>query len=108
MSMDVTTAAPLHDSLSPIEDIIDDARGGKFTVLVDDEDRENEGDLIIPAECVTAEAINFMARFGRGLICLPLARERVEKLGLPLMAQHNGSRDKTAFTVSIEARDGIS
>jgi 3,4-dihydroxy 2-butanone 4-phosphate synthase/GTP cyclohydrolase II len=108
MSMDVTTAAPLHDSLSPIEDIIDDARGGKFTVLVDDEDRENEGDLIIPAECVTAEAINFMARYGRGLICLPLARERVEKLGLPLMAQHNGSRHKTAFTVSIEAREGIS
>src|SRR5260221_1465232 len=108
MSMDATTTAPLDETLSPIEDIIEDARQGKFTVLVDDEDRENEGDLIIPAACVTAEAINFMARFGRGLICLPLARERVEKLGLPLMAQPNGSRHKTAFTASIEAREGIS
>lgn len=106
--MALTTDLPTHDLLSPIEDIIEDARQGKFIILVDDEDRENEGDLIIPAECATADAINFMARFGRGLICLPLARERVEALGLPLMAQHNGSRHKTAFTVSIEAREGIS
>ncbi|MBI3512535.1 MAG: 3,4-dihydroxy-2-butanone-4-phosphate synthase [Proteobacteria bacterium] len=105
--MDVETKASLQDMLSPIEDIIEDARKGKFIVLVDDEDRENEGDLIIPAACVTAEAINFMAKFGLGLICLPLARERVEQLGLPLMAQNNGSRHKTAFTVSIEAREGI-
>jgi 3,4-dihydroxy 2-butanone 4-phosphate synthase/GTP cyclohydrolase II len=105
--MDVKTAELHQDMLSPIEDIIEDARRGKFIVLVDDEDRENEGDLIIPAECVTAEAINFMAKYGRGLICLPLSRERVEQLGLPLMAQHNGTRHKTAFTVSIEAREGI-
>jgi 3,4-dihydroxy 2-butanone 4-phosphate synthase/GTP cyclohydrolase II len=107
MTMDVTTRASLQDMLSPIEDIIEDARRGKVIVLVDDEDRENEGDLIIPAECATPEAINFMAKYGRGLICLPLARERVEELGLPLMAQNNGSRHKTAFTVSIEAREGI-
>jgi 3,4-dihydroxy 2-butanone 4-phosphate synthase/GTP cyclohydrolase II len=104
----VANPLELHqDMLSPIEDILEDARQGKFIVLVDDEDRENEGDLIIPAECVTPEAINFMAKYGRGLICLPLSRERVEQLGLPLMAQHNGTRHKTAFTVSIEARDGI-
>jgi len=105
--MEVKTAELHQDMLSPIEDIIEDARRGKFIVLVDDEDRENEGDLIIPAECITAEAINFMAKYGRGLICLPLSRERVERLGLPLMAQHNGTRHKTAFTVSIEAREGI-
>jgi 3,4-dihydroxy 2-butanone 4-phosphate synthase/GTP cyclohydrolase II len=107
MSMDVDVKASLQDMLSPIEDIIEDARRGKFIVLVDDEDRENEGDLIIPAECVTPEAINFMAKFGRGLICLPLSRERVEELGLPLMAQNNATRHKTAFTVSIEAREGV-
>jgi len=105
--MAVTTAELHQDMLSPIEEIIEDARRGKFIVLVDDEDRENEGDLIIPAECVTPEAVNFMAKYGRGLICLPLARERVEQLGLPLMAQNNGTRHKTAFTVSIEAREGI-
>jgi 3,4-dihydroxy 2-butanone 4-phosphate synthase/GTP cyclohydrolase II len=104
----VANPLELHqDMLSPIEEILEDARRGKFIVLVDDEDRENEGDLIIPAECITPEAINFMAKYGRGLICLPLARERVEQLGLSLMAQHNGTRHKTAFTVSIEARDGI-
>src|SRR5471030_2351049 len=104
----VANPLELHqDMLSPIEDIIADARQGKFIVLVDDEDRENEGDLIIPAECVTAEAVNFMAKYGRGLICLPLSRERVEQLGLPLMAQHNGTRHQTAFTVSIEAREGV-
>ncbi len=107
MTMDVDTKASLQDMLSPIEDIIEDARRGKCIVLVDDEDRENEGDLIIPAECATAEIINFMAKYGRGLICLPLARERVEQLGLPLMAQNNGTRHKTAFTVSIEAREGV-
>src|SRR5260221_7927319 len=76
-------------------------------ILVDDEDRENEGDLVIPAEMATAEAINFMARFGRGLICLTMERQRVEQLGLPLMAQRNGTRHQTAFTVSIEAREGV-
>lgn len=92
---------------SPIEEIIDAARNGKMFVLVDDEDRENEGDLIIPAQMATPDAINFMAKHGRGLICLALSRERVEQLRLPLMAQHNESRLQTAFTVSIEARDGI-
>jgi 3,4-dihydroxy 2-butanone 4-phosphate synthase/GTP cyclohydrolase II len=98
-----------HDSfLSSIEDIIEDARKGKLFILVDDESRENEGDLIIPASMATPETINFMARYGRGLICLSLNGERVQKLGLPLMAQRNESRHGTAFTVSIEARHGIS
>ncbi len=94
-------------ALSPIETIIDEARNGRMFILVDDEDRENEGDLVIPAQMATPDAINFMARFGRGLICLTLASDRVKQLGLPLMAQHNGTRHATAFTVSIEARDGV-
>ena len=94
-------------TLSPIEAIIDEARNGRMFILVDDEDRENEGDLVIPAQMATPDAINFMARFGRGLICLTLAADRVKQLGLPLMAQHNGTRHSTAFTVSIEARDGV-
>ncbi|TRW14379.1 3,4-dihydroxy-2-butanone-4-phosphate synthase [Glacieibacterium frigidum] len=89
------------------EEIIDEARNGRMFILVDDEDRENEGDLVIPAQMATPDAINFMARYGRGLICLSLASERVKALGLPLMAQHNGTRHATAFTVSIEARDGV-
>jgi len=95
------------DVISPASDIIDDAKAGRMFILVDDEDRENEGDLVIPAQMATAEAINFMARFGRGLICLTMERERVEQLGLPLMAQRNGTRHQTAFTVSIEAREGV-
>ncbi len=94
--------------VSPIEEIIEEARNGRMFVLVDDEGRENEGDLVIPAQMATPEAINFMAKHGRGLICLALARERVEALGLPLMAQRNESRHETAFTISIEAREGIS
>ncbi len=94
--------------LSSIEEIIEDARKGKLFILVDDEGRENEGDLVIPASMATPETINFMARYGRGLICLSLTGERVQKLGLPLMAQRNESRHGTAFTVSIEARQGIS
>jgi 3,4-dihydroxy 2-butanone 4-phosphate synthase / GTP cyclohydrolase II len=93
--------------LSPVEEIIEEARNGRMFILVDDEDRENEGDLVIPAQMATPEAINFMARFGRGLICLALTRERVEQLGLPLMARENMSRHQTAFTVSIEAREGV-
>ena len=89
------------------EEIIDEARNGRMFILVDDEDRENEGDLVIPAQMATPDAINFMARYGRGLICLALATERVKALGLPLMAQHNGTRHATAFTISIEARDGV-
>jgi 3,4-dihydroxy 2-butanone 4-phosphate synthase / GTP cyclohydrolase II len=92
---------------SKIEEVIEEARNGRMFILVDDEDRENEGDLVIPAQMATPEAINFMAKYGRGLICLALTRQRVEDLRLPLMAQHNASRLQTAFTVSIEARDGI-
>ena len=88
------------------EDIIEEARRGRMFILVDDEDRENEGDLVIPAQWATPEAINFMARHARGLICLALTRERVEQLGLPLMSQNNRTRHSTAFTVSIGARDG--
>jgi 3,4-dihydroxy 2-butanone 4-phosphate synthase/GTP cyclohydrolase II len=89
------------------EDIIEEARKGRMFILVDDEDRENEGDLVIPAQWATPETINFMAKHARGLICLALTRERVEQLGLPLMAQNNGTRHQTAFTVSIEAREGV-
>ena len=96
-----------YSGLSPIEEIIDEARNGRMFILVDDEDRENEGDLIIPAQMATPDAINFMARYGRGLICLSLTKERVDQLGLPLMSRNNGTRHETAFTVSIEARDGV-
>jgi 3,4-dihydroxy 2-butanone 4-phosphate synthase/GTP cyclohydrolase II len=92
---------------SPIEEVIEEARNGRMFILVDDEDRENEGDLVIPAQMATPEAINFMAKYGRGLICLALPRERVEHLKLPLMPQQNASRLRTAFTVSIEAREGV-
>ena len=94
--------------ISPPEEIIEDTRNGKMIVLVDAEDRENEGDLIIPAQMATPDAINFMAKFGRGLICLTLMQERADQLGLELMSQNNRSRHQTAFTVSIEAREGIS
>lgn len=96
-----------HHYMSPIEEIIEEARNGRMFILIDDEDRENEGDLVIPAQMATPEAINFMARYGRGLICLSMTRQRVEQLGLPLMAQHNAERHQTAFTVSIEAREGV-
>lgn len=93
--------------LSSIEEIIDDARNGRMFILVDDEDRENEGDLIIPAQMATPEAINFMAKFGRGLICLAMTPKRIKELGLELMPQSNASRFQTAFTVSIEAKEGV-
>jgi len=93
--------------LSSVEEIVEEARNGRIVVLVDDEDRENEGDLYIPAQMATPEAINFMAKHGRGLICLALTHERVDQLGLPLMARENGTRHQTAFTVSIEAREGV-
>ncbi|WP_341366543.1 3,4-dihydroxy-2-butanone-4-phosphate synthase [Yoonia sp. BS5-3] len=96
------------DAISNIEDIIEDARNGRMFILVDHEDRENEGDLVIPAQMATPDAINFMAKYGRGLICLTLPGERIDALGLPLMASHNSSRHETAFTVSIEAREGVS
>jgi 3,4-dihydroxy 2-butanone 4-phosphate synthase/GTP cyclohydrolase II len=95
------------DIISPIEEVIEDARNGRMFILVDDEDRENEGDLVIPAQMATPDAVNFMAKYGRGLICLAMTRHRVEELKLPLMPQHNASRLQTAFTVSIEAKDGV-
>ncbi|MGH7056361.1 MAG: 3,4-dihydroxy-2-butanone-4-phosphate synthase, partial [Acetobacteraceae bacterium] len=102
--MKITT---FSDYLSRAEELIEEARAGRMFVLVDDEDRENEGDLIVPAQFATPDAVNFMAHHARGLICLALARQRVEQLGLPLMSPANRSRHQTAFTVSIEARDGV-
>src|SRR5271156_2200879 len=93
--------------LSSTEDVLEDARNGKMIILVDEEDRENEGDLVIPAQMATPDVINFMAKYGRGLICLALTSDRVKQLGLPLMAKDNLSRHQTAFTVSIEAREGV-
>jgi len=89
------------------ERILDEARNGRMFILVDDDDRENEGDLVIPAQMATPDAINFMARHGRGLVCLALTAARVEQLGLHLMSRSNGTRHETAFTVSIEARHGV-
>ena len=97
-----------RDAISSIEEIIEDARNGRMFILVDHEDRENEGDLVIPAQMATPEAINFMAKYGRGLICLTLPGDRIDALGLPLMASYNSSRHETAFTISIEAREGVS
>ncbi len=96
-----------EEVISPTPEIIEDAKRGRMIILVDDEDRENEGDLVVPAQHATPEAINFMAKHGRGLICLAMERTRVEQLGLPLMSQRNGTRHQTAFTVSIEAREGV-
>ncbi|TXT40099.1 MAG: 3 4-dihydroxy 2-butanone 4-phosphate synthase / GTP cyclohydrolase II [Comamonadaceae bacterium] len=101
----MTTLAPV--TISPVEDIVADMRAGRMVILVDEEDRENEGDLIMAADHVTAEAVNFMARFGRGLICLTLTKERCERLQLPPMAARNGDKKGTAFTVSIEAAEGV-
>ncbi|MBQ2260903.1 MAG: 3,4-dihydroxy-2-butanone-4-phosphate synthase [Loktanella sp.] len=112
MSSTFETPGPVEidwsDAISKIEDIIDDARNGRMFILVDHEDRENEGDLVIPAQMATPDAINFMAKHGRGLICLSLPGSRIDALGLPLMASNNSSRHETAFTVSIEAREGVS
>jgi 3,4-dihydroxy 2-butanone 4-phosphate synthase / GTP cyclohydrolase II len=94
-------------ALASPEEIINEARNGRMFILVDDEDRENEGDLVIPAQMATPDAINFMATHGRGLICLALTKARVEHLGLDLMSRNNGTRHETAFTVSIEAREGV-
>lgn len=102
--------APLENpavAISPVEDIVAELRAGRMVILVDEEDRENEGDLVLAADHVSAEAINFMARFGRGLICLTLTRERCERLQLPPMVPRNGTKMGTAFTVSIEAAEGV-
>ena len=100
-----TPLAPVQ--ISPVEDIVADMRAGRMVILVDEEDRENEGDLVLASDHVTPEAINFMAKFGRGLICLTLTRERCEYLKLPPMAARNGTVYSTAFTVSIEAAEGV-
>ena len=105
MTASVSALAPV--AISPVEDIVADMRAGRMVVLIDEEDRENEGDLVLAAEHVTPEAINFMARFARGLICLTLTRERCEYLRLPPMASRNGAQHGTAFTVSIEAATGV-
>ena len=102
-----TVERNFSDVISPIEEIIEDARNGRMFVLVDHEDRENEGGLVIPAQMATPEIINFMAKYGRGLICLTLTSERVTALGLQLMSTYNSSRHETAFTISIEAREGV-
>src|SRR5690606_4327869 len=99
--------ATFRELVSPTEEIIEEARNGRMFVLVDDEDRENEGDLVIPAQMCTPAAINFMATHGRGLICLALPGSRIDALGLPLMSPKNSSRHETAFTLSIEAREGV-
>ena len=94
-------------AISPVEEIVAEMKAGRIVILVDEEDRENEGDLVLASDHVTPEAINFMARFGRGLICLTLTRERCEFLKLPPMAARNGTVYSTAFTVSIEAAEGV-
>jgi 3,4-dihydroxy 2-butanone 4-phosphate synthase/GTP cyclohydrolase II len=99
--------ADFSDAISPIEEIVEEARNGRMYILVDAEDRENEGDLIIPAQFATPAAVNFMARYGRGLICLSLTRDRARALQLDMMARENRESMKTAFTVSIEAREGV-
>jgi 3,4-dihydroxy 2-butanone 4-phosphate synthase/GTP cyclohydrolase II len=101
----MTALAPV--AISPVEDIINEMRAGRMVILVDEEDRENEGDLVLAADHVSADAINFMARYGRGLICLTLTRARCELLQLPPMTARNGDKKGTAFTVSIEAAEGV-
>ncbi|MEL7258184.1 MAG: 3,4-dihydroxy-2-butanone-4-phosphate synthase [Pseudomonadota bacterium] len=100
--------AELRAAISSTEEIIAEARAGRMFILVDHEDRENEGDLVIPAEFATPDVINFMATHGRGLVCLPMTADRIDRLGLPMMVMNNSSRHETAFTVSIEAREGVS
>ncbi|NKX43428.1 3,4-dihydroxy-2-butanone-4-phosphate synthase [Roseicyclus persicicus] len=95
------------DAISSIEEILEEARNGHMFILVDHEDRENEGDLVIPAQWATPDVINFMATHGRGLICLSMTSARIDQLGLPLMSTNNSSRHETAFTLSIEAREGV-
>jgi len=98
----------MSTGLATIPEAIADIRDGRFVIIVDDEDRENEGDLAIAAEKVTADAINFMASHGRGLICLPIIGQRLDALQIPLMVEHNTAKFATAFTVSIEAKHGVS
>ncbi len=106
--MDEFVTRSLSEYLCSAEELIEEARNGRMFILVDDEDRENEGDLVIPAQFATPDAVNFMVRHARGLVCLAMTQHRIEQLGLPLMARANGTRHQTAFTVSIEARSGVS
>jgi 3,4-dihydroxy 2-butanone 4-phosphate synthase/GTP cyclohydrolase II len=103
----ITSHTDFRDFLAAPEEILEDARNGRLFILVDDEDRENEGDLVIPAQMATPDVINFMAKYGRGLICLALTGARCQALDLPLMPQQNSSRHGTAFTHSIEAKEGV-
>jgi 3,4-dihydroxy 2-butanone 4-phosphate synthase/GTP cyclohydrolase II len=105
---ETTNEAPHAEFLSPIEEVVEDARNGRMFILVDAEERENEGDLVIPAQMTTPDIINFMAKHGRGLVCLALTPDRAQQLRLELMSRSNRSRHSTAFTVSIEAREGVS
>ncbi len=106
--MNLVRNARHHPALSPIEEVIEDARNGRMFILVDAEERENEGDLVIPAQMATPDAINFMTKHGRGLVCLALTPDRAKQLHLELMSRSNRTRHSTAFTVSIEAREGVS
>ena len=109
-AVDKNTQVPtrsLTDFYHPFKDVIEDIRNGRMVVVVDDEDRENEGDLIVAAQMATPESINFMAKYGRGLICLAMTGERIDQLGLSLMSNDNRSQFETAFTTSIEAREGV-
>ncbi|MEZ5629301.1 MAG: bifunctional 3,4-dihydroxy-2-butanone-4-phosphate synthase/GTP cyclohydrolase II [Burkholderiaceae bacterium] len=107
MNAPPSNLTPAEAGIAPVETIVAELAAGRMVILVDEEDRENEGDLILAADHVTPEAINFMARFGRGLVCLTLSRERCERLQLPPMVARNGTRMGTAFTVSIEAAEGV-
>ena len=107
MAKEVNSKNLNKSGLSSIEQVIEEAKQGRIFILVDDENRENEGDLCVPAEMATSDVINFMAKYARGLICLAMERSRVEQLGLSLMARRNEGRHETAFTVSIEAREGV-
>ena len=107
MAKEVKSKNLNKSGLSSIEQVIEEAKQGRIFILVDDENRENEGDLCIPAEMATSDVINFMAKYARGLICLAMERSRVEQLGLSLMTRRNEGRHETAFTVSIEAREGV-
>jgi 3,4-dihydroxy 2-butanone 4-phosphate synthase/GTP cyclohydrolase II len=106
--VNIVSQTRYHPALSPIEEVIEDARNGRMFILVDAEERENEGDLVVPAQMATPDAINFMTKHGRGLVCLALNADRAKQLHLELMSRSNRSRHSTAFTVSIEAREGVS
>jgi 3,4-dihydroxy 2-butanone 4-phosphate synthase/GTP cyclohydrolase II len=106
--VNIVSQTRYHPALSPIEEVIEDARNGRMFILVDAEERENEGDLVVPAQMATPDAINFMTKHGRGLVCLSLNADRAKQLHLELMSRSNRARHSTAFTVSIEAREGVS